>query len=58
MGDKRPEFREKVHEFLINASMQDAYTLYRTVKIGCECPENYKAFDTFLETKTKTKSKM
>lgn len=44
-GVKRPEFSKTLYEFLLNASMRDAYQFYKLLKIGCDCPENYKAFD-------------
>jgi len=45
VGIKRPEFSKTLYEFLLNASMRDAYNFYKLLKIGCDCPENYKAFD-------------
>lgn len=44
-GMKRPEFQKQLYNLLLNASLRDAYQLYKTLKIGCDCPENYKAFD-------------
>ena len=44
-GEKRPEFQKQLYDLLLNASLRDAYQLYKSLKIGCDCPENYKAFD-------------
>ena len=44
-GTKRPEFQKQLYDLLLNASLRDAYKLYKTLKIGCDCLENYKAFD-------------
>lgn len=44
-GQPAPEFQATLQTYLLQASMRDAYTFYKRVKIGCECPENYKAFE-------------
>ncbi len=44
-GLKRETFEKDLFQALLNASMKLSYQLYKQVKYGCHCPENYTAFD-------------
>ncbi len=53
-GIKRECFAEKTQTFLLNASLKDAYLFYKTIRHGCDCPENYKKFDEIMEEQLKS----
>ena len=46
---KRDTFEKEVFNALLEVSFQFSYRLYRDVKHGCHCPQNYAAFDRILE---------
>lgn len=48
-GQKRDSFETDLFNALLNASMSESFRLYKEVKHGCHCPENYKAFDSILQ---------
>lgn len=56
-GQKRELFQETLFHALLDSTMERAYQLYTHVKHGCDCPENYKAFDIILATTAELPSK-
>jgi hypothetical protein len=48
-GQKRRDFSSTFYEVLLWVPMQFSMRLYKEVKVGCDCPENYKAFDTIVK---------
>lgn len=54
-GSKRETFDEKLFETILNASMEFSYRLYRDVKHGCHCPENYAIFDALIKEMERSK---
>lgn len=47
-GPKRETFADELFEALLLYPMDVTYKLYKRVKHGCHCTENYKAFDAIL----------
>jgi hypothetical protein len=48
-GVKRDTFEKELFDALLLTSMEYSYRLYKDVKHGCHCPENYAAFDKILQ---------
>jgi hypothetical protein len=48
-GVKRDSFEKELFDALLMTSMEFSYRLYKDVKHGCHCPENYAAFDVIVK---------
>jgi hypothetical protein len=48
-GVKRETFEKELFDALLLTSMETSYRLYRDVKHGCHCPQNYSAFDKIVQ---------
>jgi hypothetical protein len=48
-GVKREDFDNKLYDALLISPMDIAYKLYKEVKHGCHCPENYASLDKILK---------
>lgn len=49
LGIKRKDFAKTFYEVLLWTPMQFSVRLYKEVKVGCDCPANYEAFDTIVK---------
>ena len=45
-GQKREDFNKEFYAKVMDAPMNFSMRIYKDVKFGCHCPENYKVFDT------------
>ena len=57
IGVKRDTFEKELFDALLLTSMEFSYRLYKDVKHGCHCPENYAAFDKILKEFEESKPK-
>ena len=48
-GKKRSDFAKTFYEVLLWTPMQFSMHLYKQVKVGCDCPENYNSFDAIVK---------
>lgn len=47
-GVKREDFNKEFYAKVLEAPMKYSMRIYKDVKFGCHCPENYIAFDTII----------
>lgn len=44
-GQKREDFNKQFYARVLDAPMNYSMRIYKDVKFGCHCPDNYNAFD-------------